>query len=502
MRSGISVLVLAAALLALIPAAARAQTSIGTVSGTVRTGAGQPVDGARVSASGSAQASALTDATGTFALQLPAGVYRVDVTKRGYLPATFSDLTVPGGSSVPLQISMSGAASTSFLPREAFSHFANPQINDVLAHIPEVTIQHMGSQPDTSIVLGGAQPYETQVLFDGHPLSMGQFGVWLSEFYPSFLLAGAETQMGPGNTTPLANTAVGGTIDLVSPGFSLTPKYEYAIGADNYASQTSHLLVSGTQGKVQYVFGAGYGSNNGPHFQTRRCAVTPDNPANDNRPGAIGIVQFCGDASGSLFTKGELFKLRYNFSNATSLEAGFIGSQGGYLPQGTAYGQYLGVTTIAACLPSQPLFCTNPLNRSLIGRQIDAYAWFPGSEVYGNQPTFTGELRTSIGSNTLLVRPYAGSIMHLVSGQAEQGWPLTFSPPGTVASANGNTNPFEIACNTNSYFGQTVNGITGAPTTVVNGQEECFQTPFSELEQDKLYGTTAIVRASDGQRFT
>lgn len=88
------------------------------------------------------------------------------------------------------------------------------------------------------------------------------------------------------------------------------------------------------------------------------------------------------------------------------------------------------------------------------------------------------------------MRPYAGSIRHLVSGQDERGWPLAFSPPGTVPSANGNTNPFEIACNTNKYFGQTVNGITGAPTTVVNGQEECFQTPFSELEQDKLYGAT------------
>lgn len=153
------------------------------------------------------------------------------------------------------------------MTRESISNFANPQTNDVLAHIPEVTIQHMGSQPDTSIVLAGAQPYETQVLLDGHPVSMGQFGVWLSEFYPSFLLAGAETQIGPGNTTPFANTAVGGTIDLASPGFSLAPKYEYAVGADNYASQSSHVLISGTQGKVQYVFGAGYGSNNGPFFQ-------------------------------------------------------------------------------------------------------------------------------------------------------------------------------------------------------------------------------------------
>lgn len=505
--------IIATVLFACVPAFANADAPSGTISGTVRTGSGQPVDGAHVTASGPAQASATTDASGAFTLQLREGVYRIVVTKGGYLPAEFSDLTVLAGSSIPLQVSLSqadlgslrtianvttsrgssinaGAASTSFLPQAAITNFANPQINDVLAHIPDLTIQHMGSQPDTSIVLGGAQPYETQVLIDGHPLSMGQFGVWLSEYYSSFLLAGVETQIGPGNTTPFANTAVGGTTNLLTPGFTRTPTYEYVMGTDNFNSQYSHLLLSGARGKLQYVFGVGYGSNNGPYFKGNHCVVTPDNTANDNQPGAVGIVQFCGDSSGSLFTKGEILKLRYNFSNSTSFEAGFIGSQGGYLPQGTSYGQYLGVMTIVPCLPSQPLFCNNPSNSSLIGKNIDAYAWYPGSNVYSNQPIFTGQLRTSIGNNTLLIRPYAGNIEHIIDGLDEQAYPLAFSPPGTVPSADGNTNPFEVACNNDNFLGQTVNGFTGAPTTVVNGQEECFQTVFSEFEKDKLYGTT------------
>jgi hypothetical protein len=77
-----------------------------------------------------------------------------------------------------------GAASSSFVSAQAFANVANPQINDVLQRVPDVTLQHMGSQPDVSIVLGGVQPYETQVLIDGHPLALGQFGVWTSQYFP------------------------------------------------------------------------------------------------------------------------------------------------------------------------------------------------------------------------------------------------------------------------------------------------------------------------------
>jgi hypothetical protein len=494
------------------PITAHAQTAKGVVQGTVRASSGAPVSGARVTASGPITISAMTDARGEFSLSLVPGIYRIDVTKGGYVPAQLNDLAVLASDAIPLQIALTqadlsslrtiatvsisrgssintGAASTTFLPQGAIASFANPQINDVLQHLPNLNIQHLGSQPDTTIVLGGAQPYETQVLIDGHPLSMGQFGVWLSEYFSSFLLSGVETQVGPGNTTPFANTAVGGTANLLTPQFSNTPTSEFVTGIDSFDSQYSNFLTKGSFNKLQYVFGLGYGSNNGPYFQGSHCVVSPDNTANDNQPGAAGIIQFCGDSSGSLFTKGEVLKLRYNFSPATSFDAGFIGSQGGYLPQGTSYGQYLGVTTIVACLPSNPLFCNNPQYSGLVGKQIDAYAWYPGSNVYSNQPIFTGQLRTSIGNNTLLIRPYAGNIERIIDGLQEQNYPLAFSPPGTTPSADGNSNAFEQFCNNDNFLGQIASPGNGNPT-VVNGQEECYQTVFSEFEQDKLYGTT------------
>ena len=64
------------------------------------------------------------------------------------------------------------------------------------------------------------QPYETQVLIDGHPIALGQYGVWFSQYFPSFLIGSVETQTGPGNTTPFANLAVGGTANLQTPAFT------------------------------------------------------------------------------------------------------------------------------------------------------------------------------------------------------------------------------------------------------------------------------------------
>lgn len=169
----------------------------------------------------------------------------------------------------------------------------------------------------------------------------------MSEYFSSFLVGGVETQTGPGNTTSFANTAIGGTANILTPAFTKKSEQRIVFGTDQYLAQYANLLASGSVGKLGYVLGAGVGSSNGPYYQTNKCVVIPDSSANNNTPASVGIIDYCGDASGSLFTKGEIAKLRYEFSPVTSFEAGFVGSQGGYLPQGTSYGQSLGVTRIA-----------------------------------------------------------------------------------------------------------------------------------------------------------
>ncbi|HEX3463834.1 MAG TPA: TonB-dependent receptor [Candidatus Elarobacter sp.] len=484
---------------------AQAAPTTAVVQGTVKTASGAPVAGASVKLSGPATATATTDANGAFTVTVPPGIYRIDVTRGGYVAAVLSDFAVVAGTTVPVSVTMNqadlsslqtigrvstvsrgsasaintGTATSSYLSGQAFTNLGNPQINDVLQHLPDVTIQHMGSQQDTAIIVGGVQPYETQVLIDGHPLALGQYGVWVSQYFPSYLIGGVETQSGPGNTTPFANIAVGGTVNLLTPGFTRQPTYELTTGVDNYSTQFTHFLATGSAGKLQYVIGAGTDGYNGPYYQTRQCDVSPQNDASGN-PNGTGIIQFCGDASGSFFSKGELLKLRYDLSRASSLEAGFVGAWGGYSPQGTAWGTSLGPLAIAGCGTSG--LCTNPNFGYLIGQRVNSLGWYPGSYIYNNQTLFDAQFRTSIGKDTLLVRPYVGNIEpEIIIGTGEIYFPAGFSPPNLP-----NDPGFIAGCG--NAFGSTTNASGG--TTVVNGQTACFDSAYSTFELDKLYGTT------------
>jgi hypothetical protein len=485
------------------PSGLLAQTSGATIQGTVRSAAG-PVAGATVRISGPTTTATVTDASGGFSAPVAPGVYRIDVSKSGYSTAFLADLAVVDGTTVPVTVTLNqadlstlqtigrvstatrgtssaintGTAASNYLSSQAFSNLGNPQINDVLQRLPDVTIQHMGSQQDTSIIVGGVQPYETQVLIDGHPLALGQFGVWVSQYYPSYLIGGVETQSGPGNTTPFANIAVGGTVNLLTPAFTKQTTGELTLGIDNYQTQFSHLLTTGSLGKLEYVIGVGADGYNGPFFHTTQCDVTPEG-------GNTAIIQFCGDSSGSFFSKGEVLKLRYEFSPATSFEAGFIGAWGGYSPQGTQWGTSLGPRQIVACSggPADGI-CTNPQNANLIGSTINGYGWYPGSYIYNNQTLFNAQFRTAIGNDTLLVRPYVGAIEpEIIIGTGEIFYPAGYSPPG----AGGPTNPdFLTACG--NAYGSTTNPAGGS--TVVNGQLACYDSAYSTFEQDKLYGST------------
>jgi hypothetical protein len=488
-----------------------AQAGSAVIQGSVYTGGGAPVAAANVRISGPTPVTTATDGNGAFNATVSPGVYRIDVNKTGFSAAFLTDLAVVAGSTVPVSVTLTqanlsslqtightstanrgtgsaintGTASSNYLPAQAFTNLGNPQINDVLQHLPDVTIQRMGSQQDTSIIVGGVQPYETQVLIDGHPLALGQYGVWVSQYYPSYLIGGVETQSGPGNTTPFANLAVGGTANLLTPAFTIAPTGELTTGIDNYRTQFSNLLTTGSLGKLQYVVGLGTDGYNGPFFKTDQCNVTPSSTSNQ------AIIQFCGDASGSFFSKGEVLKLRYNFSPATSFEAGFVGAWGGYSPQGTQWGLSQGERQIVGCSGDFPAYpggppaapgtgiCTNPADAHLIGQNINTYSWYPGSYIYNNQTLFDAQFRTAIGDDTLLVRPYVGAIEpEIIIGTGEVNYPLGFGNPADMN--------FTTACG--NAYGSLTNPSGG--TTVVNGQTECYDSAYSTFEQDKLYGST------------
>lgn len=471
-------LLFCSALFSALPFSAVAASSAresGSLVGSVSDAAGHPVAGAVVSVSGPVRESTATDASGNFALRdLPAAYYAVSVIKAGFLPARSTNVAIFAGESLPLKVRLvalsasslqviarvvasgkssidTGTAQTTFVPRSSLLDLANPQINDVVARIPGAGIERGSSSPNTSISLGGAQPYETQVLLDGHPLSGGRYGVWFSQFFSSFMLQGIQADTGPGNTTPFAASAIGGTANLLTPTFTSKPTFEFIDGVDNYASQYSNALMTGSIGRLSYVLDAGYQGLNGQFFQHYGCVIKPQSYPALNTTAAAGIIQFCGDLSGPLATKGEIVKFKYDFSKSTSLETGFVGSQAGYNPQGTAYGQYGGMVTVLPCMTvgtSQQ--CSNPNDASLIGTQIPGYVFYPGSLVNNNQPIFDAQLRTTLGNNTILVRPYLGSISRSINGSGESNYPDHYTAGGAAV----------------------------------------MQSPFSLLESDKLRGTT------------
>ncbi len=507
---------------------AQADAQHGVLTGTVKTGGGTPLAGASVSAVGPTKALATTGADGAFTLTLGPGVYQIAVAHGGFQATSLNDVVVVAGTSQPLNVTLSeeslsslrtigrvttsargsgssintGTATSNYVNAQAFTNLANPEMNTVLERIPDVTVEHMGSQQDTSIIVGGLQPYETQVLIDGHPIALGQYGVWLNHLFPTYLIGGLETQSGPGNTTPFANIAVGGTANILTPGFTTRPTSELITGVDSYSSQFSNLLATGSAGRLQYVVAAGTGGSNGPYFKKPGCAVAEDYATIANSTTSSGIVQFCGDMSGSLYTRGELLKLRYNFTPSTSFEFGYVGSFGGYSPQGAAWGNALGPTVIESCMVGAPLQCTNPANMNLVGKTITGYSWYPGTEITNTQQIFTAEFRTSIGNNTLLVRPYIGSIQpESYDGTNEGYYPSFWSPPGTTPSLGPGVpippgglpapNTFEsTTCPPGTIY--SYSQINSPQNTIVsvNGQEECFQYPYTFYEQDKLYGTT------------
>jgi hypothetical protein len=515
------------------PAAPAAASSI---TGTLRTPAGAPVSGAVVTATGPTRLTATTDAAGTFSLAVPPGEYRVVVTKPGYATASTSDVIVAPGTSVPLTVTIAeqnltslrtigsvtangrggasintGAATQSYTSGQTFAQVANPQVNDVLQRIPDVVVQKLGTQQDTSIVVGGLQPYETQVLIDGHPIALGQYGVWLSQYFPSYLIGGVETQSGPGNTTPFANIAVGGTVNLQTIDFTKATTGELTTGIDTFGSQYTTGVITGSYKNLSYVAGAGTAGSNGYYFGKKECDVYVSDPAGVlNTPTSAGIVSFCDDFSGSLYTRGQLYKARYDFSPATSFDVNFVGAYGGFSPQGSAWGQSDGATLIEKCIPSAPLECTNPADANLIGKTISGYYWFPGTNISSVQQLFSADFRTSLGSTTLLVRPYIGTISpETYDGTGEGGYPAYFGPapgdpnypgpqtlpPGVQIPATGlpNPNKFEsgpLYCPTGTIF--SFNQINSPQNTInsVKGQEECYQYPYSTSEIDKLYGST------------
>ncbi|MDB5041206.1 MAG: hypothetical protein JWN27_1932, partial [Candidatus Eremiobacteraeota bacterium] len=168
------------------------------VSGVVRSAQGTPLR-AHVHVAGAAPADADTDANGAFALNVPAGAYRVVVTARGYAAAT-TDVVVHEGERLDVALEPQGAGrlreigritvdgrlslSRTTVPSREISRLdldasGYDRVVDALANVPSISLTRpdSGTASATTVVsLRGPDPSETRITLDGQPLNNANTG--------------------------------------------------------------------------------------------------------------------------------------------------------------------------------------------------------------------------------------------------------------------------------------------------------------------------------------
>jgi len=456
-------------------------------------GTGNPVAGATVSLTGASTATTTTDTNGTFSVtvvarHLPASTSRAAV----YVAAVLSDLAVTAGSTVPVTVSLNqanlsslqtigrvstvsrgsasaintGTATSSYLSGQAFTNLANPQINDVLQPLarrhdpahgqPTGYVDHRRRGPAVrNAGAGRRSPARAgPVRRVGEPVLPLVFDRRRRDAVGTRQHDAVREHCGRRHGQ-LAHAELHAPADL---------------RAHHRRRQLPHpvhaMLTTGSAGKLQYVIGAGTDGYNGPFYQAKQCDVTPEG-AN------TGIIQFCGDSSGSFSARVSCSSCATSLRTRRRWKPDFVGAWGGYSPQGTAWGTSLGPLTIVGCTnPNGPNtgICTNPKFSNMVGSTVNSLGWYPGSYIYNNQTLFDAQFRTAIGNDTLLVRPYVGSIEpEIIIGMGEIYYPAGFSPVNAPNDA-----AFQTACG--NAFGSTTNPPAVPPSSTVRRNASTART--------------------------
>jgi len=471
---------LAGSAAALVPSAALAQsasdtvaqagqTTTGTITGTVVDGAGKPLGGVRIGITGPKSTETTTKSDGTYSVAVPPGLYSVTISAAGFQATQQDSVAVLSGQSVALTTTLTpaslttighvsvGGASTSVSDSSASStrltaatirSQGQDQVVNLLDQLPglEVLRANGGSNEpgaNASISIRGAQPYESQILIDGHPVNTignGAYG-FNATFINSILLSGIEVSKGPGNMPNTVTDAVGGTVNFQTAPISAKPTGELMTQYDSFSGWTYGVRFSDTIGKFgvlvgvarettpgylppQEIFGFGRASFFSPY-------TSPTYPATGNYQvyptgtSYVGVLNYKYAATSDFDNHSDLFKVAYNFSPVTSIQLSSYSTQTWLDETGNNVGNIY--ATIVPCIstypagptcstgptvPNENVNWTNQNYAGLIGQKvpINLYAGYPDTYETDNEPITTADLRTVIGPGTLLARYYAGAI--------------------------------------------------------------------------------------------
>ncbi|HEX8806676.1 MAG TPA: TonB-dependent receptor, partial [Candidatus Aquilonibacter sp.] len=357
-------------------------------------------------------------------------------------------------------------ASIQVVSGQAFVNQAQPQVNRILNQIPGVqntlpTSSANGAAPGAVTVpnIRGGLSFETATLIDGHPLAVGDFGDYVTTFLNPFLLGSVEVIKGPGVTAPETNYAINGTVNFRTkdPTADFTP--DYTFGFTTHGGSYYNFGVADTIGRLGFVVDiAGlneasalngyntyfqtYGNNGvaGWNGSTGTVVsynptyipstyVTTAGPGGGFVPGTTtalnhvyGLLACCYVYQGWYDNTGELFKLRYNFSSATTMTASYLGTQT-FADQNANTSEMIpsvfSPNTVGALYQTYPEFASAAASYS--GSLAQGTTLTVPNAVYpstaqeiNNEPIFQAELRTLLGQDTVLARYYHASIDRLI----------------------------------------------------------------------------------------
>ena len=499
-----------------VPAAQIAQATASVVSGLVADTSNAPVAGAIITLTGPRTYTATSDAQGRYTITgVMPGVYVAAVSRAGYQTGTEQDVAVTAGTPVTLNVQLAAPTLTSLrvigstrtifsrasfntspaavnvVSTQTFIDQGQPQVKAILNQTPGIVVSlpatsGNGAAPGaiTFPNIRGGLSFETASLIDGHPVSVGAFGDYVSTFLNAFTLGSVEIVKGPGANAPEVNYAIGGTVNFRTLDPSRKPTGYQTIGMDSWGGVFSNFGYSNTimNGKLGFVFD--YAVNGTPGPLTNYTAPTPMNRAwlvngqaitgtITTSPPIPGTTQTIFNGTATLVYSGipvsttytnktELVKLRYSFSPTTVLTASYLGSQTWTEQNGNHFNQYTSIFNPAASYTSS----TGPQPGPFLAE--DNIFAPPHEWEINNEPIFQAEIRTTLGNNNILARAYTASINRL--------------------QYNGLNSPVQPAVFQAQLFGTATVG--GVPTTYT-GQNVTLTVPgayFNSSEEDRLRG--------------
>jgi outer membrane receptor protein involved in Fe transport len=518
------------------PPASAAVQSAGTISGKVVDGTGKPIGGVHVFIAGPVSTGATTRADGTYNVSVPQGIYSVTFSASGFQSTQQDNVAVVAGTAVSLattltnatlatiaNVSVGGSTSvsdsssaSSKVTAATIQNQGQDQVTNVLDQVPGVEIYRWSggsNEPgaNASVSVRGAQPYESQILIDGHPvdtLGNGPDG-FNAAFLNAILLGGIEVGKGPGSMPNTVADAVGGTVNFQTAPVTASPTGEFMTQYDNFGGWTYGLRFSDTIGKLgflvgiarettpgymspQYIFGFGRASFFSP-YTSPTYPLTGNNQVYPTGTSYVGVLNYDYLATSDYQNDAQLFKLSYDFSPVTSLTVSSMSTQTWLDETGNNIGNVY--AKIVPCISTYPAAATcapgtavnynenytNQAFAGLIGQTvpINLYAGYNNTYETDNEPLYTADLRTVVGPGTLLARFYAGSITrNVIQDDAFGSIGPCFSPScawvGNIPGSATNDDAFD-----NGYSGEPYDEET---TDTLHGFDAQYTVPFGDAD--------------------